>query len=108
MGMMRMRIRLAATGLALVAAAGCTTASTQGPQEPVLSPPDATSCNAVPAQSFVGQRADQASGAAILKASGARTLRWGPPNSAWTMDFREDRVSVQYDERMIIQRITCG
>jgi hypothetical protein len=103
-----MRIGLAAAGLAMVAAAGCTTGSTQGPQEPVLSPPDATSCNAEPAQSFVGQRADQASGAAILKASGARTLRWGPPNSAWTMDFREDRVNVQYDERLIIERITCG
>jgi hypothetical protein len=47
-------------------------------------------------------------GAAILTASGARTLRWGPPNSAWTLDFREDRVNVQYDERLIIERITCG
>ena len=36
------------------------------------------------------------------------TLRWGPPNAAWTMDYRQDRVNVRYDERMKIVEITCG
>ena len=88
--------------------AACSTTQGQPPAEAVSGEPQPNMCNAQPAQSYVGQRADQSVGAAILKASGARSLRWGPPNSAWTMDFREDRVSVQYDEGQIIQRITCG
>ena len=95
--------------LVLAAAlAGCSTTQEQPPGEAVSGEPQPNTCNAQSAQSYVGQRADEAVGAAILKASGARSLRWGPPNSAWTMDFREDRVSVQYDEGQIIQRITCG
>ena len=40
--------------------------------------------------------------------SGAEVLRWGPPNSAWTMDYRTDRVNVRYDEARQITEITCG
>ena len=47
-------------------------------------------------------------GKAILAESGAEVLRWGPPNSAWTMDYREDRVNVRYDDEMKITEITCG
>ena len=65
-------------------------------------------CDAAPAQSRVGQPVTQATGAAIPAETGARTLRWGPPNSAWTMDYREDRVNVRYDEDMIITAVTCG
>ena len=97
-------------GLAAIGLSGCvpTTAQTPPDRSTVLTPPVATICNADPVQSFLGQRADQAVGAAILKASGARTLRWGPPNSVWTRDFRQDRVNVEYDAGMIIERITCG
>jgi len=35
-------------------------------------------------------------------------LRWGPPRSAMTMDFRQDRVTVAYDDAMIITHIACG
>ncbi|MEE1876630.1 I78 family peptidase inhibitor [Altererythrobacter litoralis] len=65
-------------------------------------------CNAEAAQGHVGHDASAAMGAAILRDSGAGTLRWGPPNSAWTMDYREDRVNVRYDQAMKITEITCG
>jgi hypothetical protein len=65
-------------------------------------------CDAGPAQYHVGHDATQAMGAAILKDSGARTLRWGPPRSAWTMDYRQDRVNVRYDDAMKIIDVTCG
>ena len=65
-------------------------------------------CDAGPAQTFVGQKADAASGLAIRRATGADMLRWGPPRSALTMDFREGRVTVAYDDAMIITRISCG
>ena len=66
------------------------------------------SCNAEPAQAHVGQQATERTGAAILAESGAEVLRWGPPNSAWTMDYRTDRVNVRYDKARQITEITCG
>jgi hypothetical protein len=65
-------------------------------------------CNADPAQLFVGQKADAAAGLAIRQATGADELRWGPPRSAMTMDFRQGRVTVAYDDAMTITRISCG
>jgi hypothetical protein len=66
------------------------------------------SCNADAARSFVGQRVSEALGAQVLAATGARSLRWGPPGGAMTMDFREDRVNVFYDSNMVVERVTCG
>lgn len=76
--------------------------------EAVPPPPVPMVCNAAPVQYHVGRDATQATGEAILKESGARTLRWGPPNAAWTMDLRQDRVNVRYDANMKIIDITCG
>lgn len=95
---------LAAAGLAGCAATG------NAPDSAAATPeaPAAMTCKAEAAQVHIGHDATQAKGTAILKDSGARTLRWGPPNSAWTMDYREDRVNVRYDEAMKITGITCG
>lgn len=65
-------------------------------------------CNAEPGQLFVGQKADAASGLAIRQATGADELRWVPPRTAVTMDFREGRVTVSYDDAMTITAVTCG
>ena len=95
-------ILLAAATIPLAACA-----TTYGDDAPA--PPSAGgTCNAEAAQSYVGNEATPQVGAAILEESGARTLRWGPPNSAWTMDYRQDRVNVRYDEGMTITEITCG
>jgi hypothetical protein len=71
-------------------------------------PPAAMTCNADAVQSYVGQTAAPELGGAILKAAGARTLRWGPPRSAMTMDYRQDRVNVMYDDAYKITQVTCG
>jgi hypothetical protein len=65
-------------------------------------------CNADPAQLFVGQKADAGAGLAIRQATGAGVVRWGPPRSPMTMDFRQDRVTVSYDYDMTITRVSCG
>jgi hypothetical protein len=57
---------------------------------------------------FVGQTASAELGAQLLAASGARTMRWGAPGMAMTMDFRADRLTVSYDERMTITSARCG
>ncbi len=104
--MLRTSIALAAASLSLSACIGATGAGAGGASEPAR--PANGNCNALLAQSFVGQTATQETGAAIREASGARILRWGPPDSAWTMDYREDRVNVRYDRQMMITTISCG
>lgn len=97
---------LAATALgALLAGCAASTEDIASAPAPADTP---QLCDAARAQSHVGQPVTQAIGAAILKESGARTFRWGPPRSAWTMDYRQDRVNVRYDDAMKIIDITCG
>ena len=96
-------------GVAAAGLAGCaTTGSAPDSAAAMPEAPAEMTCKAEAAQYHIGQQATQAKGAAILKDSGARTLRWAPPNSAWTMDYREDRVNVRYDEAMKITGMTCG
>ena len=84
----------------------CMATADAPPPEPPA--PASRVCNAEPAQYHIGHDATQQMGAAILKESGAQTLRWGAPNSAWTMDYRQDRVNVRFDESRKIIEITCG
>lgn len=103
-------MKLLALPLSL-ALAGCMTTPADTPPatgttEPA--PPAAGKCDAGAAARMVGMKATQELGARIQQMTGARTLRWGPPDTAWTMDYREDRVNVRYDSDMIITEITCG
>jgi len=65
-------------------------------------------CRNEPLQAFVGQTANEALGGKMLAESGARTLRWVPPNTAVTMDFRPDRLTVMYDADYKILSASCG
>lgn len=100
-----MHVRLLAIAAVLPLAA-C--AASDAPAESVPPPPTAMTCSADAGQGFVGQSASADVGAAILKATGARSLRWGPPRSAMTMDYRQDRVNVIYDDALTITQVTCG
>ncbi len=94
-----------AAGAAL-ALAGCASA---GGEPPARASDGADGpCRADGLDRFVGQKASAETGAALMKASGARTLRWGAPDSAMTMDFRPDRLTVSYDADMIITAARCG
>ena len=77
---------------------------------PAVPPANANggTCNADGTGGFIGQFVSQALGAQILAATGARSLRWGPPEGVMTMDYREDRVNVFYNAANQIQRVTCG
>ena len=98
-------MRFATPVLCALPLAACMTAA-----EPPAAPerPEGGTCNADAVQHFLGKNATADAGSAILEESGARTLRWGSPNSAWTMDYRQDRVNVRYDDDMVIEEINCG
>ena len=65
-------------------------------------------CNADPARLFIGQKADAETGLAIRRASGADTVRWGPPRTPMTMEFMQGRITIAYDDEMTITQVTCG
>ncbi len=83
-------------------------ATSEGPVESALPPPVEGACNADSVQSLIGQTATAEVGGQLLKGSGAVTLRWVPPRTAVTMDFRPDRLTVSYDDALEIERISCG
>ena len=92
-----MKTQMLAVAAGAAALGGCATTTQQN-----------NFCNADPAQLFVGQKVDAATGLAIRQATGADEVRWGPPRTPMTMDFREGRVTVSYDDAMIITRVACG
>ena len=86
--------------------AACTAADGQGPG---TTPATAEGpCRNDGLDRFAGQTASADIGVQLLEASGARTLRWGAPGMAMTMDFRPDRLTVSYDEKMVITSARCG
>lgn len=98
--------KLAIGLVALSALSACATAGTEAGE---AAPPALEGeCVAEPGQSFIGQKATGEVGTSLLKATGARTLRWVPPRTAVTMDFRADRLTVSYDDNLVIERVSCG
>lgn len=91
-----------AAGLAMLTTA-CATMEAAGPATQ-----GAGQCNADGTDGFIGQKATAEAGQELLQTTGARELRWVPPNTAVTMDFRPDRLTVSYDDDMVIERVTCG
>ena len=98
------------TGLCIALTAGLAACSTPtGDSEPVGRPgPAEASCNAEAVQDAVGSSVTQALGTELVKRSGARSLRWGPPGAVFTMDYRQDRLNVIYDADSVVTRIYCG
>lgn len=91
--------------LGALALAGCAGGYGKAESAP---PPPPELCKADGAQGFVGRAATAELGAELLRVTGARTLRWVPPRTAVTMDYRADRLTVSYDDNRIIERISCG
>jgi hypothetical protein len=65
-------------------------------------------CNPAGTVRFIGQPGTSETGAAIMRATGARVLRWAPPGYMLTMDYRADRVTVRLGPDRKITAINCG
>src|SRR5687767_6944322 len=66
-------------------------------------------CRTAGLSRYVGQAANIDVAAAILRDSGARTLRWTGPGIAVTMDFSPDRINVDLDQSLSrIVGFSCG
>jgi hypothetical protein len=100
-------MRMAFVGLMALPLAACAGAYGQGPETPPAASAQGP-CRNDGLERFVGRKANAELGAELLRASGAKTLRWGGPGMAMTMDFRPDRLTVSYDEAMVVTSARCG
>jgi hypothetical protein len=107
-------MKLAAAPLLVLAA--CTTATAEqpaaSPGQAAASPvrPDVTSsgCDAPLARGLIGQQATAELGTRALKLTGTQRLRWIRPGEMVTMDYREDRLTIELDEAGRVRGIRCG
>ncbi|MBT2767220.1 hypothetical protein J7J08_06190 [Stenotrophomonas sp. ISL-67] len=67
-----------------------------------------TPCRPEALQGLEGKLADTATVDKAVKDSGAKHARVVKPNMAVTMDFREDRLTIQVDAQNRITSINCG
>lgn len=102
-----MRLQFIVTVISCSTLLACSTIGT----EPVVQERGVTpgyTCQTNGLDTFVGQQANSETGDRALKQSGAKSLRWIPPRSSVTMDYRQDRLNIEYNEKMEIQRVNCG
>lgn len=100
-------MRMTIPALALASAACATTPVAEETPREIEAGRDGQ-CHAERAQQYLGETATASLGATLLERTEARSLRWIPPRSAVTMDYRPDRLNVEYDDAMVITAIRCG
>ncbi len=103
--MMMRRARFGGLLGILVSLAGCVTVPGDGMAAP--SRPVGDTCRAEPGQAFIGRQADAATGAELLRITNSREIRWVAPGMAVTADYKYGRLTVGYDEAMIIRSVAC-
>jgi hypothetical protein len=66
------------------------------------------SCRSEALSQFIGRPATGQLGRDMLRASGARIIRWVPLGGVVTMDFSPVRLTVQLDGSNRVQSANCG
>ncbi len=88
-----------------ILAAGCLAACVATPT-PEPAPP--MSCNAAPANSYIGKRAIYSVTEDARTAAGANSVRVLGPGDVATMDYRGDRLNIKVNGDRVITGFTCG
>jgi len=65
-------------------------------------------CDATSVQSFIDQKATSEIAQKIMTRSFSEQMRWIPPHTAITEDYRSDRINLYYDNAFILIQINCG
>jgi hypothetical protein len=91
--------------LTIVLLAACSTATAE---PPVHGATPGRTCRSEDPDRFIGQPGTSETGAEILRATNSAVLRWAPPGTMLTMDFREDRVTIYLGPDYKVTKIACG
>jgi hypothetical protein len=92
--------------LGLLSLSACTVATSDATAD--STPPPAGTCRSEALSQFIGQQASEELGERMLKASGARIIRWVPKGGVITMEFSPERVTVQLDGSNRVEGANCG
>ena len=65
-------------------------------------------CHTAKAKTLIGRARSPAVERQALRLSGAGIVRWIPPGTMVTMDYRPDRLNLRLDGRARIRKINCG
>ena len=95
--------KLAAAMMLVLATSACAARSPM----PLRHSADSGECRATGLAGFVGQAATQDVAINLIRASGAKDLRWVPPGTMVTMEHRSDRLTVHTDAQNRIVRAVC-
>ncbi len=95
-------------GATLILSACATAAAQEEEPVPLHGSTPGYACDASKAQSLAGQPATADLATRAIRLAGARTVRWIRPGDAVTMDFREDRLNIELDERGRVKALRCG
>ncbi|GAB2500031.1 I78 family peptidase inhibitor [Arenimonas alkanexedens] len=102
----------ATAGLALMACATPAPEAMANPPEtrplPATSEELPMSCDAKKGQWAVGKIADDVLVAKVKADTGSTSYRVIPPDTAVTMDYREDRVNIDVDAANLVTAVRCG
>jgi hypothetical protein len=93
---------------ALIAGALALTSCATAEPIPVHGATPGFECRNVDLSRFVGQPATPEIGSEMLRASGARIVRWVWPNQAVTMDYSAERLTVRLDSAGRVEGASCG
>ncbi|NML05274.1 I78 family peptidase inhibitor [Sphingomonas sp. G-3-2-10] len=93
------RLTIPLIGFALVSCA---------PPPPAAIPAPPTACGSEKVADFIGKKRTDAISAEVAKRSGAKNIRWISPGMAVTMDYREDRLNVDLNDKGVITRFYCS
>ena len=86
--------------------AACTVATSDATADDIPASPAA--CRNETLTQFTGQPASQQLGERMLRASGARIVRWVPKGGVVTMEFSPERITVLLDGSNRVERASCG
>ena len=88
--------------------AACATQPPPAPEEPPVMGQSGSLCRSGDYSRFHGRSRSDALEAELKRASGAQVIRWVPPGTMVTMDYREDRMTVKLDAQNRILSASCG
>lgn len=103
-----MRNHLLVARVLLLACASSSACAQPVRRTPVVGETPGHTCQTADTDRFIGKTASRMMGAAIKDVSKAAVLRWAPPYTMLSMEFRADRVNVYFDDHKKITKINCG
>ncbi|WP_404473071.1 hypothetical protein LG301_02305 [Vreelandella venusta] len=90
--------------------AGCSSAphDVAAPPPPSVEPSASQTCDASAVQHALGEPFNEANTSLLQSESGARQVRVLRPDSAATLDYREDRLNIHLGSDDTIEALRCG